>query len=54
MGMCRFKSASVSGYTDFKAAMTDYLNEIQAKNLAERDQAQQEAAEILKAEQTGS
>jgi hypothetical protein len=54
MGMCRFKSANVPRYIDFKAALTDYLNEIRAKNFAQRDQARQEAEQRLTSRQAGS
>ncbi len=31
MNMCRFKSAGVAGYIDFKAALGGYLDEINTK-----------------------
>ena len=39
MEMCRFKAATDSGYSDFKAALTGYLADIQAKEAAQAAQA---------------
>jgi DNA-binding MurR/RpiR family transcriptional regulator len=49
MEMCRFESATVSGYSDFKAALADYLSELRVKKFA-----QQETEQGKSAQQAGS
>lgn len=53
MEMCRFKSATDSGYSDFHAALTGYLNTIREKEAAGAAQSQAADANRVVANQQG-
>jgi hypothetical protein len=53
MNMCRFKSARVAGYIDFKAALGGYLDEINTKAGQIIIRTQTESGEIGAAEHKG-
>jgi hypothetical protein len=53
MNMCRFKSARVAGYIDFKAALGGYLDEINTKAGQITIRTQTESGEIKAEERKG-